>query len=320
MPTAQEGATLYIRKPYMRRLIPIKLGGGKAEQLFSNEEAPSSPHPHHEPTLSIKRSFEEHLRIIRDECLQSHASPKEPRPLNPARATNKKDEKRNPEMAAALKLIEAMQPRRSTVAPLHRNRVVDFLSSEDMQPKAGAGAMDLCRFDSDNEEEGRDVPLKKTAAVPFLRIPQVDGALDDDSMERESGSGSEGNLDGTNHHPNPEDTTSSSSSKGTSASGDPTAYHDIFDNDAEDAENLMVGEQNNPAPEEQRLAIDRDQVPSWIAELLPAGASFYRQDPLVQIEAAWRAGKEAATREYKERRRQALRRAGRLKNSKKVNR
>ncbi|KFM29284.1 Nucleolar protein 8 [Auxenochlorella protothecoides] len=55
---------------------------------------------------------------------------------------------------------------------------------------------------------------------------------------------------------------------------------------------------------------ERDGVPDWLAAAFPAGATFFRSEPLAMVEATWRVKKEAWTLDYKSKNRQAVRQAG----------
>jgi hypothetical protein len=123
---------------------------------------------------------------------------------------------------------------------------------------------------------------------------------------------------------------SSSSGEGTpsiSANSSKTSQSsDAEDDEIKDEEKINSGKiflQKEPPPDQKGdigikdsngggggLQEKETAAAAWMEKYLPAGASFYRQDPIVQIEGAWRAGREASIREYKERRRQALRQAG----------
>lgn len=121
--------------------------------------------------------------------------------------------------------------------------------------------------------------------------------------ESEDGSSSDDSDSGDNKE----------SSKEIEAMETSSSDSDTSEDSSENDEDVGGG---NEAVEGSKLATQNgvgaaaSAPPSWMVEYLPAGASFFRQTPLVQVEAAWRGGREASVREYKERRRQALRQAG----------
>jgi hypothetical protein len=205
------------------------------------------------------------------------------------------------------------------------------------------GGPDLSRFDSDSEDEDEQKDFQKsggpsTRAATRQVIPQVDGAADSDTTT-ETSSDSDDTSD--------KKTTSSSSSESEESSDDDDDDDDDDEEEEEEEDgdikmeaekekkidSSSSGDTNSDASdsssdddevEEEEAKVEEpptnntgggsgvvlNKEVAWMSKYLPAGASFFRQDPLVQVEGSWRAGREAAVREYKERRRQALRQAG----------
>ncbi len=205
--------------------------------------------------------------------------------------------------------------------------------------KNNVDGIDLSRFGSESdEEEGEDNVINDKRT-----IPQVDGAADTETdseseseSEKKSASGDDDDSSSSSGEDDDNDSSSSSESESESekeeeeengdGGGGDTKMVDVkkissSDGGSDSAEDTSDSSEDEDDDEKKTEADAKEELPvngggsgggeaSWMAKYLPAGASFFRQDPLVQVEGAWRAGREAAVREYKERRRQAMRQAG----------
>lgn len=225
--------------------------------------------------------------------------------------------------------FEAAYAEMNQAPPAQRIRTVDFLSDTDLQGLSSRPVVDLSRFGSDSDEEGPTPPRRAV-------IPQFDGAgdsssssdsdsdsSDSSSSESESGSGSDGSSSSSSDDEDAgkkvDKESSGSSSDESSGDGDGAGKKRQRETDSDgsssdsetSSDETATGDAERtetPANEAARQGPGEDAA--WMAGRLPAGAAFYRTEPVVQVEAAWRAGRESATREVKERRRQALRQAG----------
>jgi len=158
------------------------------------------------------------------------------------------------------------------------SKIVSFMSGEEVEASQGGRRhvdIDLSRFNSDSEDEG---------GRGVSNIPQVDGGNDEESSD--GGSMEASDIDAS--APLPDEVIHKSSSKSDSKDSEGT------DDSATDS---------GVAPTDAL----NDSIPSWLSESFPEGALFYRQEPLHQLEATWRATKDSELQDCKERRRQALR-------------
>ena len=170
-------------------------------------------------------------------------------------------------------------------------KVVEFLSDEEGDHPEMPGAanperdVDLSRFDSDDGDD--DDGGKRM-------IPQRDGADDDDDdrySDVEEGPGSSGvphslHLEGMQEGGRIDE----------AAQRTVTPLVSSSTWDKEDIEN----EKKDQGGEEYRL----------LASLFPHGAAFYRQEPVDQLEATWRAERSTVQKEFKEMKKQASRAEG----------
>ena len=230
-----------------------------------------------------------------------------------------------------------------------RRRVVDFLSEEDALVLKSKPAVDLSRFGSDSDDDvdvdkgGRKIPQVDGAADSDTTTTSDTSEGDTNSSDSEAEkkksknipdakrSSGEGGKGGDSPSSSSSSETSSSSSSGEESSDDEeesskkgameTSSEESIENssDSEDSSededgDLKKAKDGDKSETQQHGRLknggDTSAPPKWMSEYLQAGASFFRQTPLVQVEAAWRGGREAAVREYKEKRRQALRQAG----------
>lgn len=85
-----------------------------------------------------------------------------------------------------------------------------------------------------------------------------------------------------------------------------------------DSDTVPMRERNTSSESETEVSREEDmdrgesgKLPDWIMSAFPSGAGFFRAEPLMQVEAAWRASGAMMAKAFKERRRQELKKAGR---------
>ena len=199
--------------------------------------------------------------------------------------------------------------------------------------------VDLSRFDSDSNDDSKD--CRQALSQHRSRIPQLDGA--DDTSDDESKS----SMDTSDVQNAPKDIGTSSDESDSESSDaefsstdedseleedhlqksegskDVSGFEEdeVFSDDKEKSrtadDSTEVGNHNNLARDEiERESEQRyhsstsDEVPDWIKTMFPAGSTFFRTEPLVQIEASWRASGAMMSKEFREKRKQALRQSG----------
>jgi hypothetical protein len=196
-----------------------------------------------------------------------------------------------------------------------RVRTVDFFTMEDeMLLAARKPAVDLSRFGGGSSDD-EDGP----------RIPQTDGAADLDSSDKGGGSSDSGSSSSDQSEDEDEHETaagSGGSSGSESSDSEPSeASKDVAaaagGSGEEDEGGAAAGEAREGGDVPPAAAAagfggeEEEEDVAWLRDAFPAGATFFRSEPLVQAEAAWRAGREAAARDYRDKRRQAVRHAAR---------
>ncbi|KAL6781217.1 hypothetical protein ACKKBG_A10245 [Auxenochlorella protothecoides x Auxenochlorella symbiontica] len=160
--------------------------------------------------------------------------------------------------------------------------------SSDEEPSTGAESS------SSDEEEMHTSTKERTPGGEVLDGSRRAGAASGSESSEASGSesseasGSEGS--------------GASGSEGSAASGDSGS------SDSE-ASGAVCDKPGSPRPAAAQVT-ERDSVPDWLAAAFPAGATFFRSEPLAMVEATWRVNKEAWTLDYKSKNRQAVRQAG----------
>ena len=146
--------------------------------------------------------------------------------------------------------------------------------------------------DDDDDDDGADKKKDSSSSSS-----SDDSSSDDDSSNASSSD---------DEDEEEEDKCGKKKKKGSSSSDD--------DDDDDDDETAAAAVANETTPHPTSSSFHQGKSPSesaaWMSQLLSAGATFFRKEPLVQIEAAWRGGREANVREFKERKRQAMRQAG----------
>jgi hypothetical protein len=292
----EPGSTLRLRKPYTRHLVTVKFEGNKSntidldggrdefEALTIVKEAAQEAAPR-------KRSYEEHLRSLKKEKEKTGAFVDNPGALGTNHPAMKKTHHQVEKSTfrslgkpvgylfkSPVKSGDGLVEVPSYPGSAANSKIVSFMSGEEVEASQGGtrhADIDLSRFNSDSEDEG---------GRGVSNIPQVDGGNDE-----ESGDG--GSMEASDIHassPLPEEAIHKSSSESDSKDSVST------DDSATDSE---------AAPTDAVC----DSTPGWLSESFPEGALFYRQEPLHQLEAIWRATKDGELQECKERRRQALR-------------
>lgn len=292
----EPGSTLRLRKPYTRHLVTVKFEGNKSNAINlegGRDEA---------ETLALvkeaarKRSYEEHLRSLRKEKEKmGGALLDNPGPMGMNHPTVKKThhqvEKSNfrsvdkPTRYLFKSLAEMGDGLGAYPASATNSKIVSFMSGEEVEASQGGRRhvdIDLSRFNSDSEDE---------RGTGVSNIPQVDGGNDEESSDGGSMEETDGISDIDASSPLPEEAIHKSSSESDSATDSATDSKDDSVTDSEAAPTDAVN----------------DSIPGWLSESFPEGAFFYRQEPLHQLEATWRATKDGELQECKERRRQALR-------------
>lgn len=342
MRMAEAGTTLRIRKPWDRELVPVTLGGRRQEvqKLAKTEGAPASNAAAAPLWQALDQpqgdryGFERLLQVQAELNREPDSEPNsddddDGRAPAPKRKLNTAAAKRNAAKQAgkpgSAKRLPAMPPPK-------RLRTVDFMAEDEKQHmERSSVAPDLSRFGGDSSDEGPSgLALGQT-------IPQTDGAADSPTSSDASTTSSEASE------------SSSATSADASQDADPSNA-DGVDSDGADAGEVDSGSdaevaageakrkhgssssdddgssdsgttgsdavgaaiEGGPAAGRQGSAgvIPEEEAP-WLKGVFPAGAAFFRSVPLVKVEAAWRAGREAAVRDYREKRRQAIRHVAR---------
>lgn len=163
------------------------------------------------------------------------------------------------------------------------SRIVSFMSGDEaeaFQVGRTLVGIDLSRFDSESDNDG------ETKRATGGRIPQVDGGDDEETSDEDS-------MDEVAH-----------------AEASLPAHKDSQSKDSEKLKQQSSSSEADSESDSEEAALPDDMpdsIPGWLSESLPEGALFHRQEPLHQVEAAWRATKDGELQECKERRRQALR-------------
>lgn len=187
--------------------------------------------------------------------------------------------------------------------PVKRTRIVDFVTEEATGIGGRVPEVDLSRFGSDSDDDGGE-PLR----IRGRHIPQVDGAADTSSDET-SDSESEGGGNTSSSSESGAESSSSDSENGNNGEdkGPDRREEEAMETDIGDSAGTLGQAALASSSAADRMPTGDEEDVTWMAALLPAGAAFFRRDPVAQVEASWRARREGATREYKELRRMALR-------------
>ncbi|KAL6782000.1 hypothetical protein ACKKBF_B10245 [Auxenochlorella protothecoides x Auxenochlorella symbiontica] len=155
---------------------------------------------------------------------------------------------------------------------------------------------------SSDEEEMHTSTQERTPGGEVLDGSRRAGAAS--GSESSEASGSEGSAASGSEG------SAASGSEGSAASGSEgsAASGDSGSSDS-GASGAVCDKPGSPRPAAAQVT-ERDGVPDWLAAAFPAGATFFRSEPLAMVEATWRVNKEAWTLDYKSKNRQAVRQAG----------
>jgi hypothetical protein len=313
MPLAEEGTTLHLRRPFSKELATVRLGGGEQREAVLAAAAPAVAADVWRPLEAPSRDSYAFEQLLQRESAAFALRPPPKRPAEPLVLPPASRARGRAAAGAARPGARDESPEDARPAA-----VVNFMSAAD-EPGALAAApfVDLSRFGGDSEDEGGPA------------LPQVDGAADSDEDEGgseeesgsgessedesggddESGSGDESSSDKSSSSESSD--TSSEESSGSEPSGGaapaaaaPPAAAASSSDDEDDAEPDAVAAATGPRPEP-------DEDLRWLEALLPEGAAFYASEPPALAEATWRAERDVLAKDYRDKRRQALRAAGR---------
>jgi hypothetical protein len=233
--------------------------------------------------------------------------------------------KKLPVRAQAQARVAALASRPAVPEPLaKRVRTVDFMSAADEVGLLNKPVLDLSRFggDSSDDEAGGGGSGRKT-------IPQIDGAGDSEEDSSSSNSSSDGDSSGSGDDEEDSAATSAGTNASTRASsGGEEELSEPSDGEeggaggsaaAGAADGGQAGSGEAPpgdataAPMEEGVwqAAGAEPAPEWMHRAFASGVTFFQSEPVAQMEASWRAWREGATRDYREKRRQAVRQAAR---------
>lgn len=176
--------------------------------------------------------------------------------------------------------------------------------SSDEEPSTGAESS------SSDEEEMHTSTKERTPGGELLDGSRRAGAASGSEGSEASGSESSEASGSESSAASGSEGSEASGSEGSAASGSEgsAASGDSGSSDSE-ASGAVCDKPGSPRPAAAQVT-ERDSVPDWLAAAFPAGATFFRSEPLAMVEATWRVNKEAWTLDYKSKNRQAVRQAG----------